>query len=87
MSDVSVWHVFAYMNDDEEGCQDEQRRPLEWQLPHVLDWCVSRGFDHIYFSRDPDQKVAFKRGAKVPTRPVFHIVEGVGDRESGDEAA
>lgn len=86
MSDVAVWSVFAYMTGDTEGRMDEHRRPAQWQLHHVVDWCVDRGYDNIYISRDPVATARFDRGAPVPVSHKMHLVEGSGDEQPGDAA-
>lgn len=86
MSDVSMWRLLAFMGGDPDGEQDESRTVAEWQLPDVLRWCTSRGYDNIYLCRSPGEKTRFERAEPVPVRHHMHIVEG-SRREPGDEAA
>lgn len=51
MGEVAVWRVFAYMDGDDTGEHDETRNVADWQLPHVLDWCTRRGYDHVYITK------------------------------------
>ncbi len=51
MSDVPLWNLFAYFNDDEDGAHDESRVVAEWQIDDVVRWCRHRGYDTILLSR------------------------------------
>ena len=90
MSDVPVWRLFAYMDDDEDGEQDESRRLADWQVQDVVRWCTTRGFDHIYLCRVPGETRRFQR-APTPTGVThrMRLVEGSHglEREDGDSAA
>ena len=74
------------MDDDEHGNLDEGRTINEWQLQDVLRWCVTRGFDHIYFCRTSG-RVRFER-AQSPEGVVHHYgtVEETQDARGGDAA-
>ena len=85
MTAVSVWHVFAYMDDDNEGRQDERRSVPDWQLEDVLRWCRFRGFDHIYLRRESLETARYQRAAPAPVRHHMHLVEE-NDAPSGDAA-
>ena len=86
MSDVPVWRLFAYMDDDEDGERDETRTVTDWQLEDVLRWCRFRGYDHVYLRRIPAESVRFQRGAPVPVRHHMHVVEGSKGEQPGDAA-
>lgn len=86
MSDVSTWRLFAYMDDDEDGSEDESRNLADWQLQELLRWCATRGYDHIYFRRVPDETTRFSRGSPVPVRHHMHLVEGSESEQPGDAA-
>lgn len=87
MSDVPTWTLFAYMTGDAEGAQDERRLVAPWQLKSVLDWCVHRGYDHIYFSRDPVETTRFEKAAPAPVKHHgIHLVEGSRGEQTGDAA-
>lgn len=60
MTAVSVWRLFAYMDDDEDGALDESRRLADWQVEDVIRWCVVRGFDHVYLRRVPGETGRFE---------------------------
>lgn len=88
MSDTSVWSVFAYMTGDAEGVNDEHRRISEWQIQDVVRWCVHRGYDNVYLSRDPVAKTRFQKRS-VPPQVRHHgirVVEG-SNSEPGGAAA
>jgi hypothetical protein len=61
MSDVPVWCLFAFMDGDEEGRNDERRVVADWQVQDVVRWCTTRGYDHIYLSRDPMGRRCFEK--------------------------
>jgi len=86
VTEVPLWRLFAFMDDDEDGEQDESRTVSDWQVPDVLRWCVTRGYDHIYFRRVAGETVLFERAAPAPVRSHLQLVEG-SSREPGDEAA
>lgn len=87
MTAVSVWRLFAFMADDEAGRFDERRRISEWQIQDVVRWCTARGYDSIYLSRDPVDKVGFEKRPPVPVRHHMHLVEGSKGEQPGDAAA
>lgn len=66
MSSVSTWRLFAFMDDDPDGLQDESRLLADWQVEDALRWCRTRGFDHIYLARDPQARAQFARADPVP---------------------
>lgn len=76
MSDVPVWHLYAYMTGDELGEQDEIRRVTDWQLEDALRWCRFRGFDHIYLYRDEQETARFQRTAPTGVRHHMRLVDG-----------
>ena len=84
VSDVPTWHLYAYMNGDTEGVQDETRNLADWQLSDALRWCTSRGYDHIYLYRDESETVRFHKAPPVPVVHHMHLVEE--GHESGDAA-
>lgn len=86
MSEVSMWTLFAYMSQDGEGAADERRRIAEWQTYDVLRWALARGYDNIYFSRDPVEKTRFEKAEKVPVRHHMHVVEGSSGSPGGEAA-
>lgn len=86
MSDVSTWRLFAFMDDDEEGRQDETRNVADWQVEDVLRWCRVRGYDHVYFRRVPDLPSRFRRSAPAPVRHHMHLVSEGSNDEHGDAA-
>lgn len=59
MTSVSLWRLFAYMDDD-DSC-DERRVLADWQIGDVVRWCMTRGYDHIYLSRDPSETTRWER--------------------------
>lgn len=66
MSDVAVWHGFAYMTGDEHGELDTKKRLADWQLEDWLRHVTTRGFDNIYLSRDPVNTTRFAPGPPPP---------------------
>lgn len=51
MSDVAVWHLYAYFHADEHGERDEHRWVAEWQIDDVVRWARHRGYDAIVLTR------------------------------------
>ena len=72
VSEVPTWRLFAFMDDDEEGRQDETRVIGEWQVDDVVRWCRHRGYDHIYLTRSDSTRFA----KQPPSGCVVHLFRG-----------
>jgi hypothetical protein len=68
VSDVSLWSLYAFMDGDEDGANDERRMLAEWQVPDVARWALARGYDNIYLARVPEKT----RFEKAPHTGVKH---------------